>query len=172
MDTSKYLRKLIIGVRTVAAYGIFVWLSNMIGMSFMLGTRYFRMSEALTDFVSGLIMAVIEILAFCSISKTFAVNDVSFRKQYFSGNNEDLKFFQKLKFVVCSPDFLLVAVVYGFLSFLLPINFSFLDFKNVYLPRIFWRFSTLIIFAILNLFSYILSINSWIVEERNSNIHK
>ncbi len=179
MERPAIIEKWMRVMKTAVAYAVFLLISIVTGLIFEGAVTFFQMDEYLTPFWVHFVIILLQLLIFSSVTKAFAYNDASMKKQFFEGNAPIKKFYQKLTFTVKNSDFWIISFTFAILIFILPMRFCFPDVLECFgitapsiLQKLLLSLIIISVFIVINLFSYISAEKAYIVEEykRKNNI--
>jgi len=172
MERPAILEKWLRIMKTAVAYAVFLLISIVTGLIFEGAVTSFQIYEYLTPFWVHFVIMLLQLLIFSSVTKAFAYNDASMKKQFFEGDTPIKKFSQKLIFTVKNLDFWTASLTFAGLIFILPMRFCFpdvLECLGITTPstsqKLILSLIIIAVFIVINLFSYISAEKAYIVEE-------
>ena len=118
MERSAILEKWLRIMKAAVAYAVFLLISIVTGLIFEGAVTSFQMNEYITPFWVHFVIILLQLLIFSSVTKAFAYNDASMKKQFFEGDTPIKKFSQKLIFTVKNLDFWTASLTFAGLIFI------------------------------------------------------
>jgi len=118
-------------LRIVIKYALFALLAFLVRAFIMLGGRELAGEGAYSALTLEWMALVVVFLAYFTLARSFTLHDMTYREQFFEGDQSRLSFARKAKFVFSTPRLWIDLLITYALMAIMPYRFGFLSLINV-----------------------------------------